>query len=1036
MLKGAPVLFGLMVLQVPLNIFLAWGAVYLPALVVGEVTRGESLANGAWRMGILLLLMLAADTLMLFFTGMSQSGLSRYRYQKIGELDRKSMDCFYQIYEKKENRDLHDRAVWATAQWNGALPVCDLPRRSLKLAENIGCYCLFGSVITIVSPWLAPILTIAPLVNWFCARLYRKWEYANRGKWADIERKLEYVQRMPSDFEAAKDIRIYGLAGWLRETYRGLARERLKWEKRQTWREFLSRIADLVVILLRDGAAYALLIRMTLAGEITVDGFVLDGTPQDILIKGGEVQRLTFWNKRAGTLIIEKLDSVTKKPLSGVQFQLTYADGSYVDADNGHLSSKGLYTTDANGEIRLTGIVGTLVISEVKPLDGYVVDPATQNQTVQVNAADTQYITVYNTPIGGAEIIKVDAADKTKRLGGVTFEIRKMDGGLVQTVTTGSDGRVHVKLDAGDYYVLETEAKSGYKLDPTPHYFTVQDGKTASVTITNEAFSGIILHKINSVTKEGIYGVKFLVYDQNKNPIGEYTTDENGRIVIEGLEPGKTIIAKEIRTLDGYLLDTTPKSIQIKVGDAQTLKFYNTPVGGLELIKVNEADKSQRIPNTTFEIRRMDGGLVDTITTDKQGRAHLDLDAGDYYAVEIEAGKGFELDATPTYFTVRDGKATTVTVTNRAVSGILIHKVDSVTKQGIYGVTFLLYDANKNPIGQYSSDDKGYVHIDDLPGSGRYYLRELENDGYLVDTQLKTVYVTDGTTTEITWENTAITGQIQIAKTSEDYNSMNGWPAGTPIPGTEFEIYHYRTGNLVDTIRTDKNGVAVSKPLPLGRYKVVESKAAEFYGLDKTPIEVEIEHAGQIVKTAMTNKALYTNVSIKKTGYTEVMPGQQIRYDFSGIANNSTTALTSFYWRDTLPTKAVRLDKIVTGTYNVQGNYKIVFKTNLNGEYRTMYDNLSTMQNHVLDASPAALGLASNEYVTEFMVSFGIVPGNFRQVESPKVYCNVVSWLTGGTQFVNQADVGGVYNGQWIMATSRWVTRVYKPAQPLPRTGY
>lgn len=275
MLKGAPVLFGLMVLQVPLNIFLAWGAVYLPALVVGEVTRGESLAHGAWRMGMLLLLMLAADTLMLFFTGMSQSGLSRYRYQKIGELDRKSMDCFYQIYEKKENRDLHDRAVWATAQWNGALPVCDLPRRSLKLAENIGCYCLFGSVITIVSPWLAPILTIAPLVNWFCARLYRKWEYANRGKWADIERKLEYVQRMPSDFEAAKDIRIYGLAGWLRETYRGLARERLKWEKRQTWREFLSRIADLAVILLRDGAAYALLIRMTLAGEITVDGFVL-----------------------------------------------------------------------------------------------------------------------------------------------------------------------------------------------------------------------------------------------------------------------------------------------------------------------------------------------------------------------------------------------------------------------------------------------------------------------------------------------------------------------------------------------------------------------------------------------------------------------------------------------------------------------------------------------------------------------------------------------------------------------------------------
>jgi len=32
--------------------------------------------------------------------------------------------------------------------------------------------------------------------------------------------------------------------------------------------------------------------------------------------------------------------------------------------------------------------------------------------------------------------------------------------------------------------------------------------------------------------------------------------------------------------------------------------------------------------------------------------------------------------------------------------------------------------------------------------------------------------------------------------------------------------------------------------------------------------------------------------------------------------------------------------------------------------------------------------------------------------------------------------VGGVYNGQWVQATTRWVTKVYAPAKPLPRTGY
>ena len=275
LLREAPLAFVAMALQMPLHIFLAYGAVYLPALVVGEVTGGESLAHGARRMGILLLMMLAADILLLFLHAVSDTSQTIYRKQKTVELNRKSMDCFYQIYEKKENRDLHDRAIWATTQWNGALPVCDLPKRSLKLVESIGCYCLFGSVISFVSPALVPILTIAPLVNWFCARLYRRWEYANRGKWADIDRRLEYVQRMPGDFQAAKDIRVYGLADWFKETFKGLARQRLAWEKRQTGREFLSRIADLAVILFRDGAAYALLIHMTLSGEITVDGFVL-----------------------------------------------------------------------------------------------------------------------------------------------------------------------------------------------------------------------------------------------------------------------------------------------------------------------------------------------------------------------------------------------------------------------------------------------------------------------------------------------------------------------------------------------------------------------------------------------------------------------------------------------------------------------------------------------------------------------------------------------------------------------------------------
>ena len=181
--------------------------------------------------------------------------------------------------------------------------------------------------------------------------------------------------------------------------------------------------------------------------------------------------------------------------------------------------------------------------------------------------------------------------------------------------------------------------------------------------------------------------------------------------------------------------------------EAQTLYFYNKPEGGVEITKVNAADKTERIPNTTFEIRKTsDDALVDTVTTGRDGKVYLPMEAGNYYAVETDCPSSFRLDSAPIYFTVENGQVTRKTVTNQPISGILIHKVDP-DGEGIPGVVFLLYDSNRKPICQYTSDDRGYVYIDDLSSSGRFYLRELENEGYIVDDQLKTVYVQAGKVT-------------------------------------------------------------------------------------------------------------------------------------------------------------------------------------------------------------------------------------------------------------------------------------------------
>ena len=785
------------------------------------------------------------------------------------------------------------------------------------------------------------------------------------------------------------------------------------------------------------------------------DGYLIDTQSQTVQIKEGRTVSLTFKNQPKGKLIIQKRDSATGQPLPGAEFRVTTAAGCEVGLDGvigtSTLTQNGIFTTDGQGEITITNLApGAYVLTEIKAPTGYVMDRASTNVVIGKNG-DTQTVIVKNSKAGTLVIDKRDALTG-KPLQGVTFKVTTSTGEFVPAENgqissnglyfTDKDGKITIHGVVGTLVVTETATIPGYTIDEASRTQTVvvNPNDTQTLHFTNTPSTTLVIEKYIEGTTTPLKGVTFLVTDSSGAVVGrsngEFITDENGRVVINDLIPGTTVTAREVKTVEGFVLDSSPKSILIKAGEVQTLRFYNVRAGGLTVIKKDEKT-GERIPGVQFEIRKMDGEIVGTFTTDENGVIYLpEAENGWYTVTELKAAEGYRLDDTPHRIEVRDGQTATLEITNKAISGILIHKVDSATGEGIYGVSFILYDSGNNPIAQETSDDRGYVRFENLT-AGRYYLRELENEGYIPDTQKKTVYVKSGETTEIEWKNTPITGQIQVTKVSADYNSMNGWPAGTPIPNTVFEVYNARTNRLVDTIKTDKNGLAVSKPLPLARYKIVESKAAEFYGLDKTPIEVEIEYAGQIVKASMTNKSLSTNVSIKKTGYVEVMPGQLVRYNFTGIANNSTTALESFYWRDTLPVKAVRLQTIYTGTWNTPGNYKIVYRTNLSRDtWRTLADNLSTSKNYVLDASPAALGLAANEYVTEFMAAFGIVPANFRQVEAPRVDCKALAKLTGGTQFVNQADAGGVYNGQWIMATSRWSTRVYAPSKPLPRTGY
>jgi len=783
-------------------------------------------------------------------------------------------------------------------------------------------------------------------------------------------------------------------------------------------------------------------------------GYVMDRASTNVVIgKNSDTQTVIVKNSKAGTLVIDKRDFLTGKPLQGVTFKVTTSTGEFVPAENGQISSNGLYFTDKDGKITIHGVVGTLVVTETATIPGYTIDEASRTQTVVVNPNDTQTLHFTNTP-STTLVIEKYIEGTTTPLKGVTFLVTDSSGAVVGRSNgefiTDENGRVviHDLIPGTTVMAREVKTVDGFVLDGTPKSILIKAGEVQTLTFYNKKQGTLVIRKLDSVSLKPLSGVEFQITYADRGFVdaanghlsskGLYTTDANGEIRISGVTG--TLVVKETKPLDGYVVDPATQSQTVEVNplDTQTLTFYNTPEGGLQIIK-SDADTGKRLSGVVFEIRKMDGEIIGTYTTDANGVIRIpNAKSGWYTIMERKAANGYRLDAmTPTQACVKDGETTTVEITNQRMCSIMIHKVDANTGKGLYGVKFVIYDSGKNPIMEVETDQDGYAYVRDELAPGKYFIRELEAaSGYIRDEQYKTVYVEAGKCTQIEWENSAVTGQIQVRKYATDDNSVTGQHAGTALEGAVFEISQARSGSVVGYIVTDARGVAASGPLPLGRYYVTEVSAPKYYQLSGEKMEAEIEYPNQIIKLSSYNKPAKLGVTIKKTGNYEVQPGQSMSYHFSGIANTSNVALNSFFWHDRIPTDATRAMSISTGTYNQRLYYKVTFKTNLN-DYRTLASNLLTANNYSLSLNAAALGLVQGEYVTDVRFEFGTVPSGFSSVVKPTMRVQVLGTVSNGYQIINRADVGGKYLNEWQTAKSPWITTVRRfNTTPLPKTGY
>ena len=730
-------------------------------------------------------------------------------------------------------------------------------------------------------------------------------------------------------------------------------------------------------------------------------------------------------------ITVTKIDKDTGKPLQGVVFE-GFRDGKSI----------GYFTTGTDGKFTIPyADSGTYTFKEYHTLAGYVLnkEPITIEHTTDGNVD----IIVDNTEQKKFEVVKIDSQTK-QPLAGVQFKIWR-DATLLGDYTTDENGKITIeKAPAGTYKVQEVATLKEYILNDKPYEIEHTTDKDTSLTIENTKKPGLLIKKVDAQTSKPLAGASFKVTRGDGSVVREnVVSDVDGVVHIPELDTGVYIIT-EVKAPDGYVIDETPKTVQLRKGQTYEVVFSNSRSYGLQIRKIIKGT-NKPLSGCVFRVAKANGEIIGKYTTNSAGLATVSgLEEGVYVVTELSCPEGYRLDNTPQNVIVKSGELATVEFQNEKLASIRIKKIDAVTKKGIYGVRFFVKDEANNLIGEYSTDQDGYIELRDILTDGKSEIKlKVEEiaaaQGYVLDSTVRTLRVRRGETTELVVENTPVLGQIQVVKKSSQDNPITNQLKGSLLQGAVFEIENAETGRIVDTITTDSRGIAASNPLPLGRYFVRESKAPRFFQLNTQKAEVKLKVEGDVVRIEMYDDPAIIKTSITKTGNYTVDAGDNMRYDITNVANQSNVPLDNFNWHDRIPTDAVRVGTITTGTYNARVWYKIRYKTNKH-DYRTLADNLLSTNRYSFKVDSGSLKLAIGEYITDIRYEFGTVPAGFKMTEKATVYVYVPSYMGNGYNIINRVDCGGSYQGEWDSSTSAWVTKIHRtpiyPLPTLPKTGY
>lgn len=575
------------------------------------------------------------------------------------------------------------------------------------------------------------------------------------------------------------------------------------------------------------------------------EGYILDDTVHDVELIAGKTATVVLTNSKEPGLTIRKVDTETGDPLPGAVFRVTMPNGSIKDV-----------TTDENGIAHLIDLdAGEIIVKEIRAPEGYLLDETEHH--VRLESGKTAEITLKNSKEPSLTIQKIDSVTK-QPMAGVKFSITVKNGKPLGEFLTDENGEIHLSglecdLEAGTILVIkEVSTLDGYLLDEAEKEVLLEADKATVVQFENQPLNPLLIKKVDQDGRP-LAGVKFRVKRADGQYVGEYTTGISGLATVAGQQPGFFIV-EEIETLPGYILDSTPKTVELRIDKPAEVEFINHKAGSLLIKKVNSVDGSA-LAGATFKVTTAEGTLIGEVTSNQNGYATLDnLEPGTYIVSEIKGPDGYILDNTPHTVVVKKNETATVEIANTPMSTLEIRKVDSVTGKPLSGITFEVEKLSGERIGTFVTDAAGRIVIPDLTPQWVVVKETKTRPGYKLDPDPINVEIKSGKTTVVKFQNQPYP-VLDLLKVDAE--------TGKPMEGVQFRLLDSQKREI-GVFTTNRNGRITLTGLDGGTTVYwQEVETLEGYELDESLHKVSLQW-GKTSKITIENEKIYGCLEILK----------------------------------------------------------------------------------------------------------------------------------------------------------------------------